>query len=171
VSIRSAVRADAEAIHALIKAHVTDGALLARSVAEIRGNIRDFVVAEEAGNVVGCGALHLYGPHLAEIRSITVRAGVRRRGFGGAIVKALLRRAQRRDIQGVCLFTRQPAFFATFGFAVVDRKRVPEKFYKDCQLCPRLHACDEIAMAMGELSARGATAPLRHGIRELVGTR
>jgi N-acetylglutamate synthase-like GNAT family acetyltransferase len=59
-----------------------------------------------------------------------VRADYRRRGSGRAIVEALWRRAQRRDITGVCLFTRQPEFFATFGFTVVDRNRVPEKFYR-----------------------------------------
>lgn len=151
MSIRNALRADAEAIQRLIAAHVSDGSLLPRTVAEIRREIRDFVVAEEGGAVVGCGALHMYGAHLAEIRSITVRDDHRRRGIGRAVVRALLRRAQRRDVLGVCLFTRTPGFFAAFGFEVVDRKRVPEKFYKDCRLCPRRHACDEIAMAMGEL--------------------
>jgi amino-acid N-acetyltransferase len=165
VSIRSALRADAQAIHGLIKAHVADGALLPRSVLEIERDIRDFVVAEEAGQVIGCGALHLYGPHLAEIRSITVRADYRRRGSGRAIVKALLRRANRRDITGVCLFTREPEFFASFGFVVVDRARVPEKFYKDCRLCPRRHACDEIAMAIGELSVPAVRAPERREIK------
>jgi amino-acid N-acetyltransferase len=118
---------------------------------EIRRNIGEFVVAEHGGKIIGCGALHLYGSHLGEIRSVTVHADYRRRGAGRAVVKALLRRAQRRDVS-VCVFTRAPGFFAAFGFAVVDRKRVPEKFHKDCRLCPRRYACDEIAMAIGELS-------------------
>jgi amino-acid N-acetyltransferase len=168
VSIRSAVCADADTIHGLIAAQVQDGTLLARSVAEIRRNIRDFVVAEHEGGVVGCGALHLYGPHLAEIRSITVQRDHRRHGFGRALVEALLRRARRRDITGVCLFTREPEFFAPFGFAVVERDRVPEKFYKDCQLCPRRHACDEIAMAIGELSVPEAVIALRANARRAV---
>jgi len=168
VSIRSAIRADAEAIHRLIAVHVPDGTLLSRSVAEIRRNISDFVVAEDTGEIIGCGALHLYGPHLAEIRSITVRADYRRRGTGRGIVEALLRRTRRRDITGVCLFTRQPEFFAPFGFAVVDRTRVPEKFYKDCQLCPRRHACDEIAMAIGELSVPEAVVARGGDGREAV---
>lgn len=160
MSIRNALRADAEAIHGLIAAHVADGTLLPRSVAEIRRDIRDFVVAEKDGHIVGCGALHVYGPRLTEIRSITVRADHLRRGLGRALVKALLRRANRRDI---VLFTRAPAFFAAFGFQVIDRKRVPEKFYKDCRLCPRRHACDETAMAIGELAV-----PLHKEARELV---
>ena len=152
MSIRSAALADARAIHGLIAAHVLDGTLLPRSVAEIRRDIGDFVVAVHDGEVVGCGALHLYGSHLAEVRSITVRSDHRGRGFGRALVGALLDHARRMQITGVCLFTREPEFFSSFGFVTVDRERVPEKFYRDCLLCPRRHACDEIAMAVGELA-------------------
>ena len=158
MSIRNALRADAEAIHRLITAHVADGTLLPRSVAEIRRDIRDFVVAEEAGEVIGCGALYVYGTHLTEIRSITVRSDHRRRGVGRAIVRALLKRARGRD---VCLFTRAPEFFRAFGFEVIDRKRVPEKFYKDCRLCPRRKACDEVAMGIGAIAQQ-------QDVRELV---
>ena len=43
-----------------------DGTLLKRPFAEICENIRDFTVAESDGGVfLGCGALHLYGPHLS----------------------------------------------------------------------------------------------------------
>src|ERR1700688_1615997 len=69
---REALLPDAEQIHELISSYSTDGTLLPRTLAEICENVRDFIVLEEAGQVIGCGALHLYGPHLAEIRSITV---------------------------------------------------------------------------------------------------
>ena len=69
---RSATLPDAISIEQMIQVHVADGTLLPRSLAEICENIRDFVVVEHDGEIVGCGALHLYGMHLAEIRSITV---------------------------------------------------------------------------------------------------
>src|SRR5436309_13147608 len=77
---REAVLPDAERIHELICSYSTDGTLLPRSLAEICENVRDFIVLEEAGQVVGCGALHLYGPHLAEIRSITVTRNYQKHG-------------------------------------------------------------------------------------------
>ena len=58
---REAVLPDAERIHDLIGSYSTDGTLLPRTLAEICENVRDFIVLEEAGQVVGCGALHLYG--------------------------------------------------------------------------------------------------------------
>jgi len=69
---RDAVLPDAEQIHALISAYSGDGTLLPRTLAEICENVRDFIVLEDDGRIIGCGALHLYGVHLAEIRSITV---------------------------------------------------------------------------------------------------
>src|SRR5215467_10940733 len=66
---RDALLPDAERIHELICSYSSDGTLLPRTLAEICENVRDFTVLEESGRVIGCGALHLYGPHLAEIRS------------------------------------------------------------------------------------------------------
>src|ERR1035438_10206988 len=73
-SARQARLQDAVHIFDLVNSLSGDGTLLRRSYAEICENVRDFFVAEsEAGNFLGCGALHLYGPHLAEVRSIVVK--------------------------------------------------------------------------------------------------
>jgi amino-acid N-acetyltransferase len=150
VNARSAILPDAEAIGNLIDAHTGDGTLLPRSLPELCENIRDFVVVEDHGVVVGCGALHLYGEHLAEIRSIAVRPEVRGRGAGRLLVRALLREASRHRASCVCVFTRIPEFFAPFGFAITH-EALPDKLYKDCRRCARRHACDEIAMVRGPL--------------------
>ena len=67
---REAILPDAERIHELISAYSGDGTLLPRTFAEICENVRDFVVLEHRGRVIGCGALHLYGQHLAEIAAV-----------------------------------------------------------------------------------------------------
>src|SRR5260221_9299869 len=73
VHTRNAILPDVEQIHTIIRAYSGNGTLLPRTLAELRENVRDFVVTEdEQGKIVGCGALHLYGMHLAEIRSIAV---------------------------------------------------------------------------------------------------
>ncbi len=91
---REAILPDAERIHELISAYSGDGTLLPRNFAEICENVRDFVVLEDRGRIIGCGALHLYGQHLAEIRSITVDPA--RQGFGGGkrLVQALTGRSR-----------------------------------------------------------------------------
>jgi len=147
---RKAILPDARQIHDLIATYSPDGTVLPRTLAEICENVRDFVVLEEGG-IIGCGALHLYGPHLAEIRSITVAPGNQRRGGGSRLVRALLTEAKRHRVSCVCLFTRKPDFFAGLGFRMAQRESLPDKIYKDCCACPRQHCCDEFAMVRGEL--------------------
>jgi amino-acid N-acetyltransferase len=148
---RNATLPDAFAIEQLINVHVADGTLLPRSLAEICENIRDFVVVENEAEIVGCGALHLYGMHLAEIRSITVTGKSKGKGAGKVLINALLKEAEKQSVTCVCLFTRIPGFFASMGFQEVVKERLPDKVLKDCIRCPRQNACDEIAMYRGTL--------------------
>lgn len=148
---RKAILPDAQQIHDLIAAYSGDGTLLPRTLAEICENVRDFVVLEDGGRIIGCGALHLYGLHLAEIRSITVAPGRQRQGGGQRLVSALLTEAKKHRVSCICLFTRTPEFFARLGFEPVQREDLPDKIYKDCCVCPRFHHCDEVAMVRGEL--------------------
>jgi amino-acid N-acetyltransferase len=148
---REALLPDAVQIHALIEAYSGDGTLLPRTFAEVCENVRDFLVLEHHGEIVGCGALHLYGTHLAEIRSITVDPSHQRSGGGGRLVKALLAQADKHNVSSICLFTRIPEFFARMGFAMAQRDDLPDKIHKDCCVCPRFHCCDEVAMVRGEL--------------------
>ena len=148
---RNAKLPDAQHIHTLIKNYSHDGTLLPRSLPELYENVRDFVVVEDEGKIIGCGALHMYGPHLTEVRSIAVSPAYKGKGAGRILIDALLAQAEDHDVRCVCLFTRIPDFFALFGFRVATREDMPDKIYKDCVNCPRLHACDEVAMVRGEL--------------------
>jgi amino-acid N-acetyltransferase len=151
VRTRNAVLTDVEQIHAIIQHYSPDGTLLPRDIPELCENVRDFVVAEDDGEIIGCGALHLYGIHLAEIRSIAVHPDATGRGAGKLLVKALLKEAERHNVSCVCLFTRIPEFFSNVGFSVASRNDLPDKIFKDCIHCPRFYACDEIAMVRGPI--------------------
>jgi amino-acid N-acetyltransferase len=148
---RNAKLPDAFAIEQLIQVHVGDGTLLPRSLSEICENIRDFTVVENEGEIVGCGALHLYGMHLAEIRSITVTKASKGRGAGRVLIEALMKEAKKQSVTCVCLFTRIPEFFGKMGFVEVEKEELPDKALKDCSKCSRQNACDEIAMYIGTL--------------------
>ncbi|HLJ87301.1 MAG TPA: N-acetyltransferase [Candidatus Angelobacter sp.] len=148
---RNAVLPDVAQIHAIIQPYAEVGTLLPRTTPELCENIRDFLVAEENGQIVGCGALHLYGMHLAEIRSIAVSSDAKGIGAGRLLVEGLLREADRHSVTCVCLFTRIPDFFAHMGFSFATREELPDKIYKDCVHCPNLTACDEIAMVRGTI--------------------
>jgi amino-acid N-acetyltransferase len=168
-TVRKAKLPDAVNIFDLVNSLSGDGTLLRRSYAEICENVRDFTVAEsESGVFLGCGALHLYGPHLAEVRSIVVKPEAKGQGAGGKLLRALLAEAEDQGVTAVCLFTRIPDFFFHFAFRVVDRTALPDKIYKDCQTCPRLYACDEVAMVRGPLPKIAVLGPSRFAEPELV---
>src|SRR5437868_15499379 len=103
---REAILPDAEQIHDLIAVYSGDGTLLPRTLPEICENVRDFLVVEREGKIVGCGALHLYGVHLAEVRSIAVHPSAKGLGAGARIVKALLAQSRKHRVRCVSLFTR-----------------------------------------------------------------
>lgn len=157
---RNATLPDIDRIHAIIAPYAERGTLLPRSIAELCENVRDFVVAEHEGIVVGCGALHLYGLHLAEIRSIAVDPPAKGLGAGRRLVESLLDEAEHHRVTCVCLFTRIPDFFGHMGFTTARREELPDKIFKDCVHCPNLLCCDEIAMV------RGTIPTFHNGLRD-----
>jgi amino-acid N-acetyltransferase len=165
--VRRAILPDAEAICELIRAFSQTDTLLPRSLPEICENVRDFAVAELNDEIIGCGALHLYGVHLAEIRSIAVLPKAQGLGAGRALVDALLSEAEYHHVTGVCLFTRIPDFFSHMGFSIARREELPDKINKDCLGCPKLNACDEIAMVRGELPAYSILEQPHNGLIQI----
>ncbi|HLI77215.1 MAG TPA: GNAT family N-acetyltransferase, partial [Acidobacteriaceae bacterium] len=174
VQVHKARLQDARDIFDLVNSLSGDGTLLRRSYAEICENIRDFTVAElppspdqlaadptAEPEFLGCGALHLYGPHLAEVRSIVLHPHARGKGAGAALLQALLAESEDHGVATTCLFTRLPTFFERFGFRVAERNAMPDKIYKDCQACPRLYACDEVAMVKGPLPNMAVLGPIK----------
>ena len=109
IRVHKAHLQDARNVFDLVNSLSGDGTLLRRNYAEICENIRDFTVVEEqSGNFLGCGALHLYGPHLAEVRSIVVKPESKGLGAGGLLLQALVEEAEEHAVLSVCLFTRIP---------------------------------------------------------------
>jgi amino-acid N-acetyltransferase len=167
VRVHKARLQDAVKIYDLVNSLSSDGTLLRRNYAEICENIRDFTVAEALDEAapgaepefLGCGALHLYGPHLAEVRSIVLHPHARGQGAGAALLRALLAESEEHGVVSTCLFTRLPEFFERFGFRTAERADMPDKIYKDCQTCPRLYACDEVAMVKGPLPKIAVLGP------------
>jgi amino-acid N-acetyltransferase len=153
IRTRKALLPDAPSIHALIESYAGAGILLPRTMAEICENVRDFTVVEQKGNVIGCGALHLYGQHLAEVRSIVVTREAQGQGAGSKLVEALLNEARHHEVAQVCLFTRSPEYFGRLGFVEVPHAVLPDKIFKDCRNCPMFTRCDETAMVYAGAAA------------------
>jgi argininosuccinate lyase/amino-acid N-acetyltransferase len=144
--VRTATVEDLPGIRRLVDLWANAGENLPRTDEEILTSIRDFAVATSDGRVVGCGALWLYTPTLAEIRSVGVDPDLHGGGLGSRIVEHLAEIATRLRVERVFVLTRAPRFFERLGFRQTSVNGLPEKILKDCARCPKKHCCDEIAM-------------------------
>jgi amino-acid N-acetyltransferase len=148
VVVRSAVTADAEAIHRLIIKHAVEGRLLARSRDEVGAHIDRFVVAAEANRVVGCVDLAPLSASIAEVRSLVVDSAARANGIGRKLLDQLQTRAAAAGFDVLCAFTHSPGYFVNAGFSIVPHAWLPEKIHRDCQSCSLFRRCGQYAMAL-----------------------
>ena len=146
ITVRKARMADVEPIHALVHEYSRQQVMLPRSRADLYESLRDFVVAERKGEVVGCGALAIQWDDLAEIKSLVVTDACQGRGVGRRLVRACLAEARRLGIGRVFALTKTPAFFEGIGFGQVSRESLPHKVWADCVRCPKFPDCDEEAV-------------------------
>ena len=146
-TIRPAQLSDVADMLRLINGYAAQAIMLPRTEVELCEGLRDFLVATVDGELVGCGALHFYTSHMAELRSLAVAPDHTRSGLGQRIAAAILEQARQFGVDVVFAFTYVPQFFEKIGFLTVDRAALPLKAWKDCLRCPMFNACDEIAMA------------------------
>lgn len=145
-TIRKASMADIPAILQLINGYADNGVMLSRTEFELAEFIRDFTVIYEDDHLIGCAALHFYGPYVAELRSLAVDPAAKGTGAGRQLMHAIDEEAIAFGLHSLFAFTYVPDFFSKMGYSLVDRNELPLKAWKDCLRCPKFQACDEIAV-------------------------
>lgn len=147
VTIRKALLADVRPMAQLIQKYADLAVMLPRNEFELAEHVRDFTLAvNDAGQLVGLGALHIYTPTVAEVRSLGVDPDLKTQGIGRRIVDALVTEGEHLGLHSIFAFTYVPGFFHKLQFDLVDRSELPLKAWKDCLRCPKLQACDEISV-------------------------
>ena len=146
VIIRPATVADGIAIYKLVNYYARQGLMLPKSQSAVYEFIRDFVVAEEEGEVVGCGALQIIWGDLGEIRSLAVADGHQKQGIGKRIVERLLEEARDLGLPRVFALTHKADFFLRLGFQAIRKEELPQKIWADCIDCIKFPNCDAEAV-------------------------
>ncbi len=144
--VRNARLADATAISKITGGYAEEGIMLKRPVENIIEDIRNFFVAEYGGRVIGCCAVAFYTERLAEIRSLAVLEEFRRTGTGRLLVEKAEAVLTEEGVREVFVLTLNPGFFGRMGYTGIDKEYFPQKIWRDCTNCPKLMACDEVAM-------------------------
>lgn len=136
-----------EQMQALVMPEVQAGKILFRSDDEVATNIRSYTVARESGKIVGFGALHIYSPLLAEVRSLIVDASQRGKGVGSELVRHCIEEARVLGIKQLFALTYEQRFFEKLGFTEIPKESLPEhKIWADCVKCKHFPICDEVAL-------------------------
>ncbi len=146
--LRRARIEDVEQMAALINAYAREGLMLPKSHAQLYNHLRDFIVADAEGKVVGCAGLKIMWRDLAEIVSLAVHPEWQGRGLGRSLCEPLIEDARALGISAVISLTYQVPFFAKLGFEIVPKHTLSQKVWQDCQFCAKQDCCDEIAMIL-----------------------
>lgn len=148
--LRKARIGDVKAIHKMINFSAGRGEMLPRSLMDIYGNLRDFLVCgsdDDEGSLVGVCAMSIIWENLAEIRSLYVHEDHRGRGIATRLVETCIEEAITLDLFRIFTLTSQIDFFARLGFQQVSRSSLSEKIWSDCFRCSKYpDYCDETAM-------------------------
>ena len=129
VTIRPARTSDVRHIRELVDLYSRRRILLSKATVTLYEDVPDFLVAERAGEVVGCGALHVLWEDLGELRTLAVAPALAGRGIGRALVEALLDRARALGVARVFCLTFETRFFTGSGFVEIEGAPVTPEVY------------------------------------------
>ncbi|MDR0310355.1 MAG: N-acetyltransferase [Acidobacteriota bacterium] len=150
--VRKARLRDVGEIARIVNFYAERQQMLPKTHLQLYENLRDFSVVENkadpSGQIIACGALHIYWENLAEIRAIAVAEGMNRKGIGKLLAERLIDEARELGLEQVFCFTYVPKFFNSLGFIQVEHSVLPLKVYNECFQCPKFNNCDEIAMVL-----------------------
>ncbi len=146
MEIKQASLDDVPGIAALVDRFARNGEILPRRIEDIYQSVREWVVAKEDGQILGCASLVVLWADMAEVRSMVVAPEAQGMGVGRRLMAALLVQAAQMELPQVIALTRKPGFFVKLGFRTVPRESLPRKMWKDCVHCTKFVGCDEVAM-------------------------
>jgi amino-acid N-acetyltransferase len=130
IAVRRARTADVPRISALVEFYSDKRILLEKAIVTLYESVQEFWVAEAAGNVVGCGALHVLWQDLGEIRTLAVDESMRGQRIGDLIMDQLLQTARDLGLGRLFVLTFETSFFQRHGFEEISGTPVEAEVYE-----------------------------------------
>ena len=129
-AIRRARTSDVRAIRDLVQPLTETRVLVAKDAVTYFESLQEFrIVENEAGRLVGCGALHVMWEDVAEVRTLAVDPTVTGQGIGGRLLEVLLEDARELGVSRVFCLTFEVDFFTRQGFSAIDGQAVDPDVY------------------------------------------
>jgi amino-acid N-acetyltransferase len=128
--VRRARTPDVPAIKSIVDVYAGSGRkLLAKELVTLYEDVQDFLVAEVAGEVVGCGALHVLWADLGEVRTLAVRPDCANQRIGQQVLDALITTGRELGLSRLFALTFHTGFFGRAGFAPIEGAPVEPDTY------------------------------------------
>lgn len=129
MTIRRARTSDVREIRSLVAPLAERRVLVSKDTVAYFEGLQEFRVAEEDGQVVGCGALHVMWDDLAEIRTLAVSEDHLGKGVGGALLESLAADAVELGVERLFCLTFETDFFVRHGFTEIEGQAVDPDVY------------------------------------------
>ncbi|KFF59144.1 N-acetylglutamate synthase [Cryobacterium sp. MLB-32] len=131
-TVRRARTSDVPGIQTLVEPLVQQRILLGKDLVVFYEAVQEFRVAEDsAGNLVGCGAVHVIWEDLGEVRTLAVDGGWLGRGVGHALLERLEIDARELGLSRLFCLTFEVPFFSRNGFVDMGTETVDPAVYAE----------------------------------------
>jgi amino-acid N-acetyltransferase len=159
--VRPARTADIPPIRDMLEPYVQRRILLGKDLVVLYEATHEFVVAEAAGEIVGCGALHVMWEDLGEVRTLLVRDDWLHRGVGRAIVERLEDNARELGVNRLFCLTFEVDFFSRRGFTPIGEQIVDPDVYSQLVRSPDEGVAEFLDLAHVKPNTLGNTRMLK----------
>jgi amino-acid N-acetyltransferase len=125
------------AIQSLVDPLVQQRILLGKDRVVFYEAVQEFrVVEDDAGELIGCGALHVMWEDLGEVRTLAAAGEWRGKGVGHAILEQIEADARKLGLTRLFCLTFETEFFGRHGYAEIAEAIVAPDVYAQLALSP-----------------------------------
>ncbi|GAA4195380.1 amino-acid N-acetyltransferase [Microbacterium oryzae] len=162
-TLRPARAADMERVHRMLQPLVERRILLGKDLVVLYEATPEFLVAVDgAGQVIGCGALHVMWEDLGEVRTLLVADEWIHHGVGRAIVEGLEQNARELGLSRLFCLTFEVDFFRRRGFEPIGEQVVSPDVYSQLVRSRDEGIAEFLDLAHVKPNTLGNTRMLKH---------
>lgn len=162
-SVRPARTSDVPLIQQLVEPLVQQRILLGKDSVVLYEAIQEFtVVVDSEGELIGCGALHVFWEDLGEVRTLAVAAGWLGRGVGTTVLAELESAASILGLTRLFCLTFEVDFFERNGYVASPLALVDPVVYAELVRSPDEGVAEFLDLARVKPNTLGNTRMLKH---------
>ncbi len=161
-TVRPARTSDVPLIQGLVEPLAQQRILLGKDRVVLYEAVQEFRIAEnEAGEVVGCGALHVMWEDLGEVRTLAVAQDWLGTGAGHAILEDIELHAARLGLSRLFCLTFETEFFGRHGFSPIAEDVVAPEVFAQLALSPDEGVAEFLDLSRVKQNTLGNTRMLK----------